>query len=53
MTDHTVDGGTNSNVNTAFWIIGVLALLWNLLGLASFFMYVNMSEDALALMSDH
>jgi len=52
MTDETIDGGTNSNVNTWFWIIGVIALIWNLMGLGSFIMYMNMNDDALALMSE-
>jgi len=52
MTDHSSFGGTSNNVNTAFWVIGVVALLWNLMGLASFFMYTNMGDDALALMSE-
>jgi hypothetical protein len=33
-----------------FWIISVLALLWNLLGMAIFFMQVNMPAEALAAM---
>ena len=33
-----------------FWIIAVLALLWNLLGMAIFFMQINMSPEALAAM---
>ena len=52
MTDHATTAPSTANVTTKFWVIGILALLWNLIGLASFFMYVNMSEDALALMSE-
>ena len=33
-----------------FWIISVLALLWNLLGVAIFFLQVNMPPEALAAM---
>lgn len=33
-----------------YWIIAVLALLWNLLGLAMFAMQVTMSPEALAAM---
>ena len=33
-----------------FWIVSVLALLWNLLGMAIFFMQINMPPDALAAM---
>lgn len=35
-----------------FWIVAVLALLWNLMGLAAFFMQVNMSEATLAAMPE-
>ena len=42
------------NVTTSrplgFWIISVLALLWNLLGVAIFFLQVNMPPEALAAM---
>jgi len=33
-----------------FWIVSVLALLWNLLGLAIFFMQINMPAETLAAM---
>jgi len=33
-----------------FWIISVLALLWNLLGVAMFFLQINMPPEALAAM---
>ena len=33
-----------------FWIVSVLALLWNLLGTAIFFMQINMPPEALAVM---
>lgn len=33
-----------------FWIVSVLALLWNLVGMAIFFMQVNMPPEALAAM---
>ena len=33
-----------------FWIVSVLALLWNLLGMAIFFMQVSMPPEALAAM---
>ncbi len=51
MTDQTT-GGFNNNVNSWFWIIGIVALLWNLMGLGAFIMSLNMSEDTLALMSE-
>ena len=52
MTDETLEGGNNSQVNTTFWVIGVIALIWNIIGLGSFFMYLNLGEDSLALMSE-
>ncbi|MET0580623.1 MAG: hypothetical protein ABWX88_00320 [Pseudoxanthomonas sp.] len=33
-----------------FWIVSVLALLWNLLGVAMFFLQINMPAEALAAM---
>lgn len=52
MTNQTLDGGTNNNVNSLFWIIGIVALLWNLMGLGAFFMSLSMSEESLALLSE-
>ncbi|MDF1699305.1 MAG: hypothetical protein P1U56_25860 [Saprospiraceae bacterium] len=52
MTDQIIDGGNNSKVNTAFWVIGVVALLWNLMGLGSFVTFATLSEDAMELMSE-
>ena len=43
---------TQSTVSRSFWIIGVLALLWNLIGVASYIMNVTMSEEALAAMPE-
>ena len=36
----------------SFWIISGLALLWNLLGLATYLMYVKMTDEALAALPD-
>ena len=36
----------------SFWIISILALVWNLLGVASYLMTVKMSPDALAAMPE-
>lgn len=33
-----------------YWIVSVLALLWNLLGMAIFFMQINMPAETLAAM---
>lgn len=35
---------------TSFWVIAIAALVWNLLGLAMFYLQVNMSPDQLAAM---
>jgi len=43
---------TQSTVSRSFWIIGVVALLWNLIGVASYIMNVTMSEEALAAMPE-
>lgn len=39
---------TQSTVSRSFWIISVVALLWNLIGVSSYIMNVTMSEAALA-----
>ena len=49
MTEATA---TQSTVSRSFWIIGGLALLWNLIGVASYIMNVTMSEEALAAMPE-
>ena len=35
----------NSKPNVFFWIIGILALVWNLMGVQQFIMQVNNSES--------
>lgn len=35
---------------TSFWVIAIAALAWNLLGLAMFYLQVNMSPEQLAAM---
>ena len=52
MTDQTLEENNNSKVNTWFWVIGVVALLWNLAGLSAFVMDMTISADTLELMSD-
>ena len=39
---------TTTSIPRTFWVIGIVALLWNLMGLASFFAQVMMSADVLA-----
>ena len=41
----------NSPTRT-FWIIGILALLWNLIGVMTYLMSVTMGPEALAAMSE-
>jgi len=42
---------TSTKPTTAFWIIGVLALLWNIVGVAMYVMQVTMSPETLAAMT--
>lgn len=35
----------NKNSNTIFWIIGILALLWNIIGVAQYLIQVYMTEE--------
>lgn len=35
-----------------FWLVAILALIWNLIGVAMFWMQVNMSAEALAAMTE-
>lgn len=43
---------TTSKPTTAFWVITVIALLWNLSGLMAFFMDAFMSPEVLAALPD-
>lgn len=52
MNDQAVNNNTSSNVNAVFWIIGVIALLWNLMGVFNFLGQMMVSEEALVLMSE-
>lgn len=36
--------------STGFWVVAILALLWNLIGVAMFFMQLNMSPEQVAQM---
>jgi len=38
--------------STSFWVISILALVWNLTGIMSFIMNVSMSSEALAALTD-
>lgn len=38
--------------STAFWIIGVLALLWNLMGVMQFVMQVTMTPEAIQVLPE-
>ena len=35
-----------------FWLTGVLALVWNLIGVAMWYLQVNMSAEQLAAMTE-
>ena len=35
---------------TWFWVVAIIALLWNLMGVGSFFMHTFISEEALSLL---
>ena len=35
-----------------FWIIGLFALVWNLIGVAMWYLQVNLSAEQLAAMTD-
>jgi hypothetical protein len=52
MNDQTLDGNSNSKVNIWFWVIGVLAVLWNLAGLSAFVVDMTMSAESLEMMSE-
>ena len=47
MTDE-INGGPTSN----FWIIGAVALVWNLIGLFLYYNHVTLSPEALAEVTD-
>jgi hypothetical protein len=36
---------------TSFWVIAIAALIWNLIGMAMFYMQINMSPEQLATMT--
>lgn len=39
-----------NNIPTWFWIVAAIFLLWNLMGLASFFQHITMSAESLQAM---
>lgn len=43
---------SNSVVPRWFWVVAVLALVWNAMGAASYLQHVTMGADALAAMED-
>jgi len=43
---------TQTKPTTSFWIISVVALLWNLSGVMNFFMEVFIAQEALAVLTD-
>jgi len=43
---------SSTKTPTWFWVISILALIWNLLGIMGFFANVNLSPEALAQFSE-
>ncbi len=43
---------TSIKIPTWFWVVSILALLWNLLGVASYFWNVTMTEEGLSEFSE-
>ena len=39
---------TSAKVPTSFWIVSIIFLLWNLMGVMSFYMHVFISDEAIA-----
>ncbi len=44
--------GTVNRPPTWFWVVGVIALVWNLMGVMAYFMHVTLSDEALAAMPE-
>lgn len=47
-----MNGTVEIRRSTAFWIVGVAALLWNLIGVAMFWMQVTLGSEQLAQMTE-
>jgi len=43
---------TNFKIPLWFWIVAAVMLLWNLLGVGSFFSHIGMTEESLAALSE-
>jgi len=50
MNDNTVSVPKVAGIHWSFWIIGIVAILWNLMGCLNF--YMQMNADALAKMPE-
>lgn len=44
---------TNTKIPTWYWIVVVVLLLWNLMGIASFYMHVFITDEALAALPEN
>ena len=44
---------TNTKPTTTFWIITVLALLWNIMGVVAYIMQVTMTPEAIAALPEN
>ena len=44
---------TNTKIPTWYWIVVIILFLWNLMGIASFYMHVFITDEALAMLPDN
>lgn len=44
---------TNTKIPTWYWIVATILLLWNLMGIASFYFHVFITDEALALLPEN
>ena len=44
---------TNTKIPTWYWIVTIILFLWNLMGIASFYMHVFITDEALAMLPDN
>jgi hypothetical protein len=44
---------TNKKIPTWYWVVGTILLLWNLMGIASFYLHVFITDEALALLPEN
>lgn len=44
---------TNTKIPNWYWVVATILLLWNLMGIASFYMHVFISDEALAALPEN